>query len=172
MDSSVFAFGGSQIGYLPMTVCEKCSLPSTHWTPLPPMYYPRMAFTPGVFKALLYLASTAAYDHRAVESFSPYTETFTVLPVSLPSDLALGCGSVAFVIEGELVLLTNTKQIVRWKIEGEAHFRVSATDRQCSSLHPPLIVGTRAYIANDACVYDGAKVEKWSLETNDFLKSS
>ena len=124
------------------------------------MHHARSDFTPCAFKALLYLASTN--KHRAVESFSPHSETFTVLPVSLPANLKLDCFSVAFVADGELILLTVYKQMARWKV-GEAHFRVSAIDRQCCSLHPPLIVGTEVYIANDE------KVEKWSLEAANFV---
>jgi len=86
VDNTVFAFGG----YGPVTVCEKCSLPLTRWTQLLPMHCA-----------------------RAGESFSPATETFTVLPVSLPADLVLGCGSVAFVANGELVLLSQLKQVAR-----------------------------------------------------------
>ena len=159
--TTVFAFGGS---YPPLTVCEKSSVPITQWTPLPPMHHPRCNFTPCAFQALLYLVSTYATDHRAVESFSPYTETFTVLPVSLPPNLNLGWSSVAFVAKGELFLLTENKQMARWKV-GESHLRVSATDRRCSSFHPPLIVGTQVYIANK----NGLKLEKWSLEAGRFV---
>ena len=126
------------------------------------MHYARAGFTPCAFKALLYLVS--AEDHRAVESFSPDAETFTVMSVSLPADLLLFCNSVAFVNNGELILLTYM-QISRWKIEWEPHFRLSATDRGCSSLQPPLILGTVVYIANR----NGPKVEKWSLEADRFI---
>ena len=97
-----------------------------------------------------------------MESFSLHTETFTVLPVSLPAQLQLYCGSVAFVANEELILLTEMKQMARWKID-TADFLVSATDRECWSLHPPLIVGTEVYIANYS------KVEKWSLKTHSFI---
>ena len=55
--------------------------------------------------------------------------------------------------------------MARWKIESEAHFRVSATDRQCSSYLPPLIVGTEVYIANNY----GLKVLKWSMQADRFF---
>ena len=87
-----------------------------------------------------------------------------MLPVSLPADLVLGCGSVAFVANGELILLTDSKQMARWKV-GEPHFRVSAIDRGCWSFHSPLVVGTEVYIANK----EGSKVEKWSLEMDRFI---
>ena len=55
--------------------------------------------------------------------------------------------------------------MARWKVESEAKFRVAAVDRECFSLHPPLIVGTEVYIANGC----GQRVEKWSLEANRFI---
>ena len=125
---AVFAFGG-RYDTNPKKICEKSSMPCTHWSSLPPMHYARTLFTPCVFQALIYLAS-ANRDHEAVESFSPTTETFTVLPVSLTPDLVLGFGSVAFIINGELVLLTGCQQIARWKVE-EAHFRVSDIEKKC-----------------------------------------
>ena len=157
--NTVFAFGGWDDG--PMKVCEKSSFPPTSWTPLPPMHYARAGFTPCAFKDLLYLASTN--NRRAVESFSPDTETFTVLSVSLPKRLQLNCDSVAFVLNEELILLTTNEQVARWQIEGEVNFRVSNTDRPCCSYHPPLIVGTEVYIAN------AGTVEKWSLEADRFV---
>ena len=158
--NTVVAFGGN-VDYKISALCEKSSFPRTHWTPLPPMHYARHSFTPCAFQALLYLTSTI--DHRAVESFSPHTETFTVLPVSLPPNVKLGCGSVAFMANGELILLTGGKQMARWKV-GESHFHVSAMDRECSSFHPPLIVGTQVFIANAVSL----KLEKWSLKANRF----
>lgn len=146
--NTVFAFGGFVSGTQgdPMTVCEKCSLLPTHWTPLPPMQYARSLFTPCLFKDSLYLVSSVV---KAVESFSPLTDTFTVLPVCLPAQLQPSA-SVTFVARGELVVLTNSKQVARWKVESEGFFRVSATDRECASFHVPRIVGTVAYIANNA----------------------
>lgn len=159
----VFAFGGYDDDS--MTVCEKSSISPTHWTSVPPMHYARACFTPCAFKGLLYLAATAARDHRAVESFSPCTETCTVLPVSLPPEIELGCGSVAFAAKGELLLLTLSKQMARWEIESESCFYVSAVDRECYSQHPPLFVGSVVYVAN----IPSARVEKWSLEAARFV---
>jgi len=160
--TTVFAFGGWDSGNR-MKVCEKSSVPFAHWTALPPMHYARGFFTPCAFKALLYLTST--HEYRAVESFSPHTETFTVLPVSLPADLDLGSDSVTFVANGDLLILMQGDQMARWKIESESSFCVSTTDRGCCSYCPPLIVGTEVYIAN----FVSTKVDKWNLETNRFV---
>ena len=81
-----------------------------------------------------------------------------MLPVSLPSRLEIDCYSVAFVAYGELILLTWKKQMARWKIEKEAHFRISAIITYWQSYRSPLIVGTEVYIAN----YE--RVERYSLK--------
>ena len=161
VDKTVYAFGGCKVGG-PMRVCEKSSVPPREWTPLPFMCYARSCFTPCAFKALLYLVSTNP-GLRAVESFSLNTETFTVLPISLPAELELDWSSVAFVANGELFLLTGNKQMARWTVEREPHFLVSSVDRRCWSYQPPLIVGTEVYIAN---VWT---VEKWSLKQSKFV---
>lgn len=153
--STVFAFGGYHGG--PRKVCDKNSVPLAGWNSLPPMHYARSHFTPCAFKALLYLTSTKARSHRTVETFSPNTETFTVLSVSLPAELQLGCSSVAFVANEELFLLTHKMEMACWRIECEFHFRVSSTARNLYSSHPPLVVGTEVYIAV------ASKVEKWTL---------
>lgn len=87
VESAVYAFGGWNSSEL--IVCEKWSM--QQWSKLGSMHYARSAFTPCFFQSLIYLAGTRATNHRAVESFSPYTEMFTVLPISLPSQLTLGC---------------------------------------------------------------------------------
>lgn len=163
VNTTVFAFGGEDgAGVNKFSVCEKYSLPHNCWTRLPEMHYARTQFTPCNFKALLYLAGTCPATHRAVESFNPQSETFTVLPISLPPDLRLGCSSVAFVAYGELYLLTDSKQKACWRIELESEFRLSDTDKQCWSSQQPRITGTQVLIA---C---GSKVLLFSLETDTF----
>jgi len=48
--------------------------------------------------------------------------------------------------------------MARWKIEKEAHFRISAIITYWQSYRSPLIVGTEVYIAN----YE--RVERYSLK--------
>lgn len=156
--NDVLAFGGLNA----LKVCEKWSLLHTRWTPLPDMHYARGGFTPCHFKLLIYLAATYP-DHRAVETFSPQTEIFTVLPVSLPPQLSLNCSSVAFVAFGELCILTYNKQIARWRIQSESEFRVSNTDRECYSNQQPLM------LRNEMLIASCGRVVKLSLETYSFL---
>jgi len=90
------------------------------------------------------------YRPHSSGELQSHTETFTT--VSLPADILVDCFSVTFVAKGELLL---QQEIVRWKIESEAHFRVSVTNRKCWSLQPPLLVGTEVY-----CQYrEGGEVE-------------
>lgn len=93
VDNYVFAFGGYA-----SKVCEKWSVLSTHWTRLPDMHYDRYSFAPCFFQSFIYLAGTYS-NHYTMESFCPQTETFTVLPVSLPQQLTLNSYSVAYIVE-------------------------------------------------------------------------
>lgn len=77
------------------------------WTQINSMTYPRCYFTP-----LLYLSSINIEAQRTVEIFNAERETFSLLPVFLPSELYYG-ESVAFIISSELCILTNCKQMVR-----------------------------------------------------------
>ena len=137
----IYVFGGQgQIS------CEKYRLGDKQWQALANMHSPRSHFTPCSFNALIYLVSSS--EDRAVESFNPSTEVFTVLPISLPQQLRLNSHSVAFVSNGELFLLTNDMQKARWKIETEREFRVSTTGRNCSSTQPPRVSGQLVFTSS------------------------
>ena len=97
-----------------------------------------------------------------METFNAATEHFTVLPVSLPPQLQLAA-SVAFIASGELCLLTNGKQLGRWRIETERKFRLSYTSQGSHSTQQPVIVDSLVFIANTG------EVQKLSLETYSFL---
>ena len=158
----VYVFGGDN-GQMCLNSCEKVVLLSKCCAALQSMTHTRSAFTPCLFRSLLYLA--AATDRvRAVETFSPETETFTVLPVSLPPQLALGRCSVAFVFNEELCLLTQGKQMARWKIGVEREFRLFNTGKVIWSNQQPLIVDSIVLIAH------GGGVKQFSLQTYSELK--
>jgi hypothetical protein len=99
-----------------------------------------------------------------VETFHPESETFTVLPISLPPQLTLGGGSVAFVFNNELCVLTENKQMLRWKVDTETEFRLSETGNVMWSNQQPLIVGSLLLIAASGCV------TQFSLETFSYIK--
>jgi len=158
----IYAFGG----YDPpnhLISCEKCTLSDKQWQPIKSMQYARSDFTPCTFQGLIYLLD--GKEHRTVETFCPVQETFAVLSISLPALFAPPSDSAAFVVSGELFLITHRKQLVRWEIERGNEFRISNTNKVCASSQPPLIMGSLVLIASSS----NGKVEKFSLETFSFL---
>jgi len=158
----IYVFGGC--GDSPLNSCEKYELHSKQWLPLGPMHQTRFGFTPCTFLALIYL--TSPQTTCSIETFSPETETFSALPVSLPPQLIYSF-SVSFVCDGELYVLSSKQQLSQWKIGSEGEFRCYAVSRQCRSSRPPLVVGSLVLIANNYYGYEG--VQKLSLEAKDFL---
>lgn len=158
----VYVFGGFD-GSIGLKSNEKYDIIAKQWQPLSDMHYTRSGFTPCNFNSLIYLADT--YLHRVVESFNPETETFQDLPVTLPTQLELGCDCVAFVVNGELCVLTEAKQLARWKIGSGASFLLSATRESCWSSQPPLILDSLVLIANAS----SGRVDKFNLETYAFI---
>lgn len=157
-ENNLYAFGGWN-GNAMLKTCEKMEFSSHLWTDLrESMAYPRSNFTPCLFRSLFYLVS-ANFDLRTIETFDLNTETFAVLPVSLPSELILAKASVAFIYNGELCLLTEGKQMARWEINSAREFRLSNTGEIIWSNQQPLIVGSTAYIA---CLGD---VKRFNLKS-------
>ena len=151
--SFVYVFGGfNNPNYL--NSCEKYPLKTQKWLPLSNMKHRRSHFTPCSFRNLIYLACPTS---TPIESFDPETEVFMDLPVSFPRQ-ALLLSSLAFVANEELFLLTNNKQMARWKINEEMEFRISATLRECWSTQPPLVLDSMVLIA---CT---GRVQIFSLE--------
>lgn len=141
MHDYCYAFGGWN-GKNNLSICEKIKLSDPRWTVLKgQMAEPRALFTPCHFRTLIYLIWAKAYSH--IETFEAETETFAVLPVILPSLLCDNWSS-AFVYKEEIVLITASKQIARWRIETEREFRLLKTSKGICSLQQPLIVGSRA----------------------------
>lgn len=157
-DDNVYAFGGRDAFNTALKSCEKWSIAKQTWQPIASMQHPRSDFTPCTHRLLFYLV-----DHsvRTIETFSPQTEKFALLPITLPVRLQLLAASVAFVADGELCLLSY-KQIARWRIESELEFRLSSTDRYCWSNQQPLILGPDVLIACEG------QVMRFSLETYSF----
>lgn len=152
----IYVFGGQGLAS-----CEKYRLRGKQWQDLATMHYPRSHFTPCISGNLIYLISSS--EHRAVESFDPSLEVFTLLTVSLPHQLRLNSRSVAFVSSGEVCVLTNNMQKARWRIDSEREFRLSTAGRNCSSTQPPRIVGLLVLIASSG------RLEKFSLQSYSFI---
>jgi len=160
-----YVFGG-HYGKTTLSSCEKMVLADQYWSEMNSMHYPRAAFTPCHFNSLLYLVSANIYAQRTIETFNADTHTFALLPISLPDSLIINVDSVAFVADGELCLLTNCKQMARWKIQTEREFRVLGTNRNIWSRQQPLIIGSFAFIAYKL------KVLKFNLQTYSFDEES
>lgn len=71
------------------------------------MKYDRYGFTPCIFRNLIYLP--CPWTTPVIETFTPQTETFSELSVCLP--VQMQGWSVAFVVEEELCILTESKQM-------------------------------------------------------------
>lgn len=158
---SVYVFGGLGNSQH-LRSCEKWDFGTQLWTSLPDMHHPRAHFTPCVYQSHIYLAS-ASGDHRTIETFDPEDELFTVLPVALPEQLALGFTSVAFVVFGELCMLTGGRQMVRWRVDRDNEVRLAYIDRDCFSTQQPAVEGTEVLIGCKG------KLVKFSLTTYSFL---
>lgn len=163
VNAHVYVFGGFD-GNDTVSSCEKMQISGQFWTQISSMKYRRWGFTPCHFRSLLYLIASN-YDAKGqVETFNPQEETFELLQVSLPHELTLCPDSIAFIVSGELCLLTKEKQMARWKIETESSFRFSDTNRGSLSNHQPLIIGSLALMA-----YSG-RMQRFSLDTYSFLE--
>lgn len=145
VNAYIYAFGGWD-NHSRLRSCEKMDLSSKCWTHCGDMTHPRSSFTPCLHRSLLYLAAASTPDVWEIETFDPETETFAVLPVSLPPELTLKQASVAFIANEELCLLTCGRQLARWKIDTESEFRLSWGESIWSN-QQPLIVGPVVLIA-------------------------
>jgi len=162
----VYVFGSWVGKKASLKSCEKYDLQEKRVQALIDMQYGRCFFTPCTFRSLIYLA--CPFTTPVIETFDPRTETFTVLPVSLPPDMKYL--SVAVVAHQELCILTSgeqgeEQQMGLWKIETESEFRRSVSQKGCCSCQPPLIVGSVVLIAN----IWANRVEKFSLESYSFI---
>lgn len=154
----IYAFGGDNL-----RSCEKMEIETKHWTHCGNMTHPRNSFTPCLFRSLIYLASNQLI---AVETFDPESETFAVLPVSIPPTKEKKA-SVTFIYNGELCYLDSYSQrMARWKIDTEREFRIT-NERIFNSKSPAkrfLISGSLALLVGSSHVYH------FSLETYSLVK--
>ena len=162
-NASAYIFGGRDLSRTELRNCDKFDLAASHCSEIGSMQHSRSWFTPCLYRAVIYLAAASHESSRAVETFRPETEAFTVLPISLPRDLELGCCSVAFVDYGELCMLTGAKQMLRWRVDSEHEFRLTTTARVCWSTRQPRVVEAHVLIA-----YCG-EVIKFSLQAYTFI---
>ena len=163
----IYVFGGKNAYDEHLRSSEKMHLLDKHWSPVrSQMTYPRSWFTPCLHHSLIYLLCALKITSRTVEVFSTIEETFTLLPIQLPMEMSIGTftGSVAFIVEDELCLLTDKKQIIRWKVGGEDLIRCGYSGKGTWSTQQPLRCGENIMIA-----YNGT-VQVFNLNTFSFAK--
>lgn len=163
LNSRIYVFGGANASNQGLRSCEAMRLSDKCWTSAGSMTHPRGAFTPCLFRSLLYLVSCWTCSNRSVETFNGDTEVYTVLPITLPP-LTLDAGSVAFLHSEELCVLTDRKQMLRWKIGTEQEFRLSCTGEALRLSQQPLVVGSQVLIA---C---SGGVSQFSLDSNSYVR--
>lgn len=161
LNSQIHVFGGVDGTETGLRACAKLDLTDKRWTGIGNMAHPRAYFTPCHFRSLFYLITS--WKCPPIETFCIETETFTVLSVSLPPQLA--GASVAFIANEELCVLTEKKLMARWKVNTGGKFRVSYTDTVLWSNQQPLLVGSLALIVYCGCVW------QFSLESYSFIKT-
>jgi len=159
----IWAFGGLDESDQPLYSCEKWSANPQKWTKAGQMQCSRAAFSPCSYKDLIYLLASWSGKQKSIETFNPVDSVFTLLPVSLPADFLFECGSVAFVVANELVLITDRQQIVRWKIEEKGELRVTKVGKGGVSLQQPLVLGSEVIWG-----FQG-EIATFSLEVEGFL---
>jgi len=159
-EDCIYVFGGQDESLEGLKCCEKYISGEEQWLPLNDMQEPRYGFTPCTFRTLIYLPCAFT---RSIETFSPETELFRVLSISLPPQIKKWF-SVSFVCKGELYMLTGGKQLWQWKIDAKkGKFRLSSTEWSCWSSQPPMIVDSLVLIATNG------RVDRFSLESYTFL---
>lgn len=155
----IYVFGGQDESLDGMNCCEKYML-GEEWQPLDDMQEQRYGFTPCTYNALIYLLCAFT---KTIETFSPETELFHVLSISLPPQLKKWF-SVSFSHNGELNMLTGGKQLWQWKIGARKRkFQLSATEWSCWSSQPPVVVDSLVLIATNG------RVDRFSLESYTFI---
>jgi len=113
----VYVFGGN---WPSIRQCEKYSLTTSQWQPLPDSLYPLFAFTPCAYKDTILLPDIRQ-EAKHFEVFHLKSEQFTELSVAMPfSDTA----STAFVDGEDLVLITSHGQLGRWRLFSPQGFDV------------------------------------------------
>jgi hypothetical protein len=150
----MYVFGGVNL-----KSCEKYRVAAGQCLPLGSMREERCHFTPCTFQSLIYLPCPRTT--LCIETFSPEAEAFHVLPVFLPSQM-LEIDSISFVANGELCILTDNKQMGRWKIQSEREFSCTTTTKMCWSTQSPVIFNSFVLILSYG------RVVKFSLESYTF----
>ena len=154
----IYLFGGN---WPSTSTCEKLDIVDNVWSDLPSMTVPRYAFNPCYYKGELFLAD--AQNSNVIECFSLASETFRVLPLTLPE---LSGNSVAFIVDKELRIATAYGQLAVLNLSKKGDsFRLSnISNTPIISSWPPLTVGSTIYFIN----YSTGQLRKYAIDTGLF----
>ena len=120
----VYVFGGED-GQKNLAACEKFAVAGQTWTRVKDMLSPKARFCPCVYDSDIYLPQFAKTT-GAIEAFSIEKEEFRLLEVVLPA--AISPQSVAFVVSGDLVVISTGGELYRLTAEGK--FRMERVTMQ------------------------------------------
>lgn len=119
VDGNVFVFGS----YHPsLASAEKLQLRAETWSDIRDMNEARSCFMPGVYRTDIYLLCLFEVAVRSLEVFNTESETYRDVPVQLP--LIDECYVHTFFVGEELMIITSTAHIGRWKMQSSDPMRV------------------------------------------------
>ena len=110
----VWVFGGNTSNTL--TTVEKFAINSEVWTSVAPMRYPRVYFTPCIWKEEIYLASALPDHQTPVEVYNPLSDLYIELPLILQDPCY---GSLAYIVQGQLLFLAYSKKLCKWNLNSK-----------------------------------------------------
>ena len=110
---SIYVFGGNVSS--PIKEVEKLLTSEDSWTPVPAMQYARIGFVPVRYRDKIILVSSS-YGQLPVESFSPASETYEVLSITVQGH---GNGALAAVIGDEILVILYKGTVLRLRPDQE-----------------------------------------------------
>ena len=111
----VWAFGGNTTNML--NTVEEFPLRAEVWNYGESMRHARVYFTPCAWKEEIYLASVTPNCATPVEVFNPLSRLYRELPLILKDAFY---GSVSYITEGQLLLLTYSKRLWKWDLNSQS----------------------------------------------------
>jgi len=145
---SVYVFGGCQTGNYVDRQEEDLKSAETFdfelnqvWAELPNMCEARRPLTACIWRGLIYLSGSL---NPSLEAFHPVSKTYTLLPLSLPSD----SNTVVFPSFGNLVAL-STSYISTIALTAAGDYKLTSKRHEkvtCGSRCPAVVWGGRVYL--------------------------
>lgn len=108
-EDTVYVFGG-QHGQ-PTAEAEKFRISPGAWRKLASMSVPKLAFTPLLHTKQIYLIACSPMGPLPIETFNPYTETYTTLNVRIDGS---GFGAISFLKGDEVLTVLYGGELLHW----------------------------------------------------------